>query len=39
LDFPAGIERGIDTNVEARLTDEFREGVNRFLRRSLRGDA
>ncbi len=39
LDFRAGIEHGIDMNVEARMTEEFREGVNRFLRRSSRGDA
>jgi methylglutaconyl-CoA hydratase len=33
LDFADGIALGARTNVEARATDEFREGVNRFLRR------
>ncbi|HLV25707.1 MAG TPA: enoyl-CoA hydratase/isomerase family protein [Gemmatimonadales bacterium] len=39
MPFSAGIERGIQTNVEARMTDEFRDGVNRFLRRSRRSDS
>jgi methylglutaconyl-CoA hydratase len=31
--FGDGIARGIETNVEARSTDEFRTGVRRFLER------
>ena len=31
--FRGAIERGVDANVEARLTDEFREGVRRFTKR------
>ena len=31
--FRGAIERGVDGNVEARLTDEFRDGVRRFVRR------
>lgn len=34
LGFAAGIEAGVETNVEARLTDEFRTGVERFLART-----
>jgi len=34
LGFEAGIEAGARTNVEARLTEECREGVRRFLDRS-----
>src|SRR5690606_6187984 len=33
LSFREGIELGIRTNVEARMTDEFRSGVARFLSR------
>jgi methylglutaconyl-CoA hydratase len=36
--FRGAIERGVDANVEARLTDEFREGVRRFTARGG-GDA
>ena len=32
LDFAAGIERGAQVNVEARMTEACREGVRRFLR-------
>lgn len=32
--FADGIAMGVETNVEARMTDEFREGVQRFLQRS-----
>jgi methylglutaconyl-CoA hydratase len=35
--FRGAIERGVDGNVEARLTDEFREGVRRFTRRAKEG--
>ena len=31
--FRGAIERGVDANVEARLTDEFRAGVRGFTRR------
>lgn len=34
LDFAAGVERGAQVNVEARLTDACREGVRSFLERS-----
>jgi methylglutaconyl-CoA hydratase len=34
LDFEASIERGAEVNVEARMTEECREGVRRFLDRS-----
>lgn len=37
LDFAAGIERGAQVNVEARMTDACRKGVKAFLDRS--GDA
>ena len=33
LDFAGGIAAGVTTNVEARSTDDFRRGVQRFLRR------
>ena len=33
LDFDKGIAAGVKTNVEARATEEFREGVRRFTRR------
>jgi enoyl-CoA hydratase/carnithine racemase len=33
LDFIEGIEAGVRTNVEARATADFREGVRRFTRR------
>lgn len=36
LDFDEGIERGAEVNVEARMTDECRAGVRRFLDRSPR---
>jgi methylglutaconyl-CoA hydratase len=36
LDFEAGIERGAQINVAARMTDACREGVRRFLDRSKR---
>lgn len=32
-EFREGIALGAETNVEARATDEFRDGVRRFLRR------
>jgi methylglutaconyl-CoA hydratase len=35
LSFPDGIALGARTNVEARSTNEFREGVRRFLRRKV----
>jgi len=34
LDFEAGIARGAEVNVEARMTEECREGVRRFLDRT-----
>lgn len=39
LDVPGGIAAGVETNVEARATPEFRAGVERFLGRSARGRA
>ena len=36
LDIAQGIAAGVETNVEARSTDEFRSGVRRFLDRSAR---
>ncbi|MCU0626393.1 MAG: enoyl-CoA hydratase/isomerase family protein [Gemmatimonadaceae bacterium] len=33
MDFAAGIAAGITTNVEARATEAFREGVRRFVRK------
>jgi methylglutaconyl-CoA hydratase len=33
LDFAGGIAAGVTTNVEARSTDDFRRGVQHFLRR------
>lgn len=36
LDFDAGIERGAEVNVEARMTEECRTGVRRFLDKSGR---
>jgi methylglutaconyl-CoA hydratase len=36
LDFRTGIERGVDTNVEARSTEEFRDGVRAFAERARR---
>jgi methylglutaconyl-CoA hydratase len=36
LDFADGIERGARVNAEARMTDECRAGVRRFLERSKR---
>ena len=37
LDFQAGIAAGVLGNVEARSTDDFREGVRRFIARSRGG--
>jgi len=34
LSFADGIAAGIVTNVEARLTDDFREGVRGFVERN-----
>ena len=34
LSFADGIAAGIVTNVEARLTDDFREGVRSFVARA-----
>ena len=39
LDAAQGIAAGVETNVEARSTDEFRAGVRRFLARSTRSSA
>ena len=36
LSFDDGIERGAQVNVEARMSDECRSGVRRFLERSSR---
>lgn len=36
LDVTQGIAAGVETNVEARGTEEFRSGVHRFLTRSAR---
>ncbi len=36
LDFAGGIAAGVTTNVEARSTDDFRRGVQRFVRREGR---
>jgi methylglutaconyl-CoA hydratase len=33
LDFDAGLERAAEVNAEARMSDECREGVRRFLER------
>ncbi|MDQ6828856.1 MAG: enoyl-CoA hydratase-related protein [Gemmatimonadota bacterium] len=35
--FIEGIELGAQTNVDARATEEFKEGVRRFVRRSKEG--
>jgi methylglutaconyl-CoA hydratase len=35
--FESGIAHGAQANVEARMTDEFREGVRRFLQRKRGG--
>jgi len=37
LDFRAGIGAGVQTNVQARSTDDFRNGVRRFVQRRERG--
>lgn len=37
LDFAAGIERGAQVNVQARMTDACRKGVKAFLERSGEG--
>jgi methylglutaconyl-CoA hydratase len=37
LDFRDGISAGVNANVEARMTEEFREGVRRFFRRDRGG--
>ncbi len=34
LDFDAGLERAAEVNAEARMTEECREGVRRFLDKS-----
>ena len=34
LDFESGIRRGAEVNAEARMTEECREGVRRFLEKS-----
>ena len=34
LDFEAGLERGAEVNVEARMTEACREGVRRFLEKA-----
>ena len=34
LDFEASIEAGVRANVEARRTDDFKRGVERFLKRT-----
>jgi len=34
LDFDAGLERAAEVNAEARMSEECREGVRRFLERS-----
>ena len=34
LDFEAGIRRGAEVNAEARMSEECREGVRRFLEKS-----
>lgn len=34
LDFAAGVERGAQVNVEARMTEACRDGVRRFLDRN-----
>jgi enoyl-CoA hydratase/carnithine racemase len=36
LAFDEGIERGVQANVKARMSQECREGVRRFLERSRR---
>jgi len=33
-DFDSGIRRGAEINVEARMSDECKEGVRRFLEKS-----
>lgn len=37
LDFSQSIRVGVATNVESRATDDFREGVQRFLNRAANG--
>jgi methylglutaconyl-CoA hydratase len=39
LDFDAGMERGAEVNVEARMTEACREGIRRFLERSKESGA
>ena len=33
MDFEASIEAGVQANVQARMTDDFKRGVERFLKR------
>ena len=34
LDFESGIRRGAEVNAEARMSEECREGIRRFLEKS-----
>ena len=34
LSFEASIEAGVQLNVQARMTDDFKRGVERFLKKS-----
>jgi enoyl-CoA hydratase/carnithine racemase len=34
MSFEASIEAGVQANVEARTTDDFKRGVERFLKKS-----
>ena len=34
MDFEASIEAGVHANVQARMTDDFKRGVERFLKRT-----
>ena len=34
MDFEASIEAGVQANVQARKTDDFKRGVERFLKRT-----
>jgi methylglutaconyl-CoA hydratase len=34
MDFESGIRRGAEVNVEARMSEECRDGVRRFLEKS-----
>ena len=35
LDFESGVRRGAEVNAEARMSEECREGVRRFLEKSV----